>query len=967
MRAAKLCAPRSHPPTTMGSGPTWNALAVPTVAGPGLPLVERDRELAALDAVAADVRREPTTRLVLLTGDAGAGKTRLAAEHVSRLPAPWTRERVGGDATAPSLSAPFGPLLDEVDPSGDPARALARSLADGLAERRADGPLALIVDDLQFVDPVTIGALQHLLSVTQGEPILITATYRLGSHPLGSPHARAVSTLLRHPLATELRVTPLSINGVATLAGAAGYAGDVEALFARSGGNPFLAETLIRSGATAEGSRAAAVIAGDLASLSPAAIELATSLAVAGGPLALTIVRELDRDGRAASELLGRGLALSDGQSLRLRHGLLADALLTPLAPGERRARHREIAEVLATEVTSTDEDLARHWAAAGELERAAPVALRAADRRHGQRLHASAVELYQIALAGTDPDDARTRAPLLERAAAAAALAGDTVLAQRWAGQGQAADRATGPSFTAAATWGNPFFQRMARAQDGRSTGGAASADEPAGTSPGDPSSGGANGTAGALEAARAAAARPAPDAATDAERAEVSARLVEAQRLAEAGSHPEALALARQVAAEAHAIGDPMVESDALLVVGYAGDLEGAAAAFTAAATKAKAAGELATATVALGRSARMHLALGDLATAIDASRDSLSIARRAGGPDYWGNMQTGTAFIHAIRGEHEISSRLAAELAALELPVLTLFSQGVEWIAAVTRGDQEDAVRCRDIVLPVAEAFDDRYFLVPMLMLAGRTHLLEGDPTAAIGAFTRSSAAMWSPIQEQTVDVVHPWLIATTLVGDRDGLAALRERADELARVVAQPGIRALADLAEGLVRRADDDHRGAASSFERAGSGYAIAERRPLALDAWSLAAEEHLAIAECQGPLDPARAGAAAALAKAEQLVHDFALGQHVADLGLLRERLDAIPAVVADPLAALDERARTIVLLAAAGRSNREIGAELFIAEKTVRNVLTGAFATLGVQRRTQLRALVHGTEPTAS
>jgi DNA-binding CsgD family transcriptional regulator len=796
--------------------------------------------------------------------------------------------------------------------------------------------------------------------VTQGEPILITATYRLGSHPLGSPHARAVSTLLRHPLATELRVTPLSINGVATLAGAAGYAGDVEALFARSGGNPFLAETLIRAETTPDGSRAAAVIAGDLANLSPAAIELATSLAVAGGPLALTIVRELDGDGRAASELLGRGLALSDGRSLRLRHGLLADALLTPLAVEDRRARHRAIAEVLATDVTSPDEDLARHWAAAGQLDKAAPVALRAADRRHGQRLHASAVELYQIALAGTDPDDARTRAPLLERAAAAAALAGDTQLAQLWAGQGQAADRATGPSFTAAATWGNPFFQRMARAQDGRVDDGT----EPAGDRAAP--TGDAMDPEAALTAARAAAAQPAPDPTTDAELAQVSARLVEAQQLAESGSHPEALVLALQVAADAHAIGAPMVESDALLVVGYAGDLVGAATAFSDAAAKAKAAAELATATVALGRAARMRIALGDLAGALDASRDSLSIARRAGGPDFWGNMQTGTAFIHATRGEHEISSRLAAELAGLELPVLTLFSQGVEWIAAVTRGDRDDAVRCRDIVLPVAEAFEDRYFLVPMLMLAGRTHLLDGDPMAAIDAFARSSAAMWSPIQEQTVDVVHPWLLATASIGDRDGLAALRERADELARVVARPGIRALADLAEGLERSADGDQRSAASSFERAGSGYAAAERRPLALDAWSLATEAHIAVAERQGPLDPARAAAAVTLREAEQLVHDFHLGQYVADVADLRARLDEIPVVTVDPLAALDDRARTIVLLAAAGRTNREIGAELFIAEKTVRNVLTGAYATLGVQRRAQLRGLV-GTEPTAS
>ena len=63
--------------------------------------------------------------------------------------------------------------------------------------------------------------------------------------------------------------------------------------------------------------------------------------------------------------------------------------------------------------------------------------------------------------------------------------------------------------------------------------------------------------------------------------------------------------------------------------------------------------------------------------------------------------------------------------------------------------------------------------------------------------------------------------------------------------------------------------------------------------------------------------------------------------------------------VTADPLAALDERERTMVLLAASGSTNREIGAELFIAEKTVRNCLTAAFAKVGVSRRTELRDLL--------
>ena len=64
-----------------------------------------------------------------------------------------------------------------------------------------------------------------------------------------------------------------------------------------------------------------------------------------------------------------------------------------------------------------------------------------------------------------------------------------------------------------------------------------------------------------------------------------------------------------------------------------------------------------------------------------------------------------------------------------------------------------------------------------------------------------------------------------------------------------------------------------------------------------------------------------------------------------------------------DPLARLDQRERLAVVRAAEGRSNREIAAELYLAEKTVRNLLTGAFAKLGVQRRTQLAGVLSGKE----
>ncbi|HEY7050423.1 MAG TPA: response regulator transcription factor [Jatrophihabitantaceae bacterium] len=62
-----------------------------------------------------------------------------------------------------------------------------------------------------------------------------------------------------------------------------------------------------------------------------------------------------------------------------------------------------------------------------------------------------------------------------------------------------------------------------------------------------------------------------------------------------------------------------------------------------------------------------------------------------------------------------------------------------------------------------------------------------------------------------------------------------------------------------------------------------------------------------------------------------------------------------------DRLASLTEREREILSLIADGLTNRQIGERLFLAEKTVKNYVSGVLAKLGMQRRTQ--AAVYGAE----
>jgi two-component system, NarL family, response regulator DevR len=59
-----------------------------------------------------------------------------------------------------------------------------------------------------------------------------------------------------------------------------------------------------------------------------------------------------------------------------------------------------------------------------------------------------------------------------------------------------------------------------------------------------------------------------------------------------------------------------------------------------------------------------------------------------------------------------------------------------------------------------------------------------------------------------------------------------------------------------------------------------------------------------------------------------------------------------------DPIASLSDQERRVFDLIGEGLTNRQIGAQMFLAEKTVKNYVSGVLAKLGMQRRTQAAAL---------
>jgi two-component system response regulator DevR len=85
-------------------------------------------------------------------------------------------------------------------------------------------------------------------------------------------------------------------------------------------------------------------------------------------------------------------------------------------------------------------------------------------------------------------------------------------------------------------------------------------------------------------------------------------------------------------------------------------------------------------------------------------------------------------------------------------------------------------------------------------------------------------------------------------------------------------------------------------------------------------------------------------------------VREVAAGRSLLDPSITERVLTRLRSGAADDrLATLTDRDRQVLALIADGLTNREIGARLFLAEKTVKNYVSALLAKLGMQRRTQI------------
>lgn len=362
-------------------------------AGLGDSFVGRDVPQQRIRATIADVLTG-RARLVLVSGEAGIGKTSLVAHTLDdtssaivgwgtcldadRAPAywPWVQALRGLPEAIPEardLSDPdareLGRLLPELSdgmplPSEDLQAERARfRLFDAVGrwlERLARvRPIVLVLDDLQWADSSSLGLLDHIVRPHRPVPLLLVGTYR--HDELRSETAAALTELATR--AENIRLEGLSDQEVhALLAHTAG--GEratqwAETVHRRSGGHPFLVRELGHALAT-HGTpdtiphAARELIVARIARLPDGCRRMLDAAAVAGdtllpGVLADVLELPVATVVAAVAEAAQAGVLVAGAGSDRARfaHDLYRQAIAAELTPGSRMELHRRIGEAL--------------------------------------------------------------------------------------------------------------------------------------------------------------------------------------------------------------------------------------------------------------------------------------------------------------------------------------------------------------------------------------------------------------------------------------------------------------------------------------------------------------------------------------------------------------------------------------------------------------------------------------------
>ena len=436
--------------------------------------VGRRRQLAELARVLKDVVAGGGD-IVVVSGEAGIGKTRLCEEFADRAlergvkvawarcweagttPAFWLWEQLLRQLTDEAVPATGPPGL-----TTDPDLDRMRFFDDVVAQvRRAasESALLLVVDDLHWADVASVRLLAYLASSQPTMSVLTLATYRSDEFKVGTPLGGAILALSR--LGHHVRLGALDVGDLLDLIRSAVPGEgpvDAEALHHLTGGNPLFAQELARlldaqgsldrlSGRRAPPVPATvrAVLARRLGRLPEDCRAVLETGAVVGDEFSLGVVGAVTGvPPERLLELVGAGLAAhvlreAGVAAYAFAHPLLRATLYEDLGVARRVRLHQRVGLALEGMRAAGHEvelaALAHHFinsASGGSAAKAVAYAVQAAESAMARFAYESAVLLYEQSLSVLDLDPSvADRCALLLGLGAAQVAAGSVAAAR--------------------------------------------------------------------------------------------------------------------------------------------------------------------------------------------------------------------------------------------------------------------------------------------------------------------------------------------------------------------------------------------------------------------------------------------------------------------------------------------------------------------------------------------------------
>ncbi len=388
--------------------------------------VGRRAELERLLASWGGVQMHADRRIVLIAGEPGIGKTRLAHHFASGVLAKGATVLLGRCSEEPL--APFEPFAealawagvgDALEPGGaDDSGArhrLFEAVDSALAGLAAETPLLLVLDDFHWADRGTLLLTSFVLRANRRSPLLLLGTYRDTELGRRTPLTAALADLKRIGALDRIDLRGLGLDDVATLARAALGTDEIAPrVHARTEGNAFFIEEVLselaESGPQAVPESVRHAVGVRLSRMSDEANELIAAAAILGLELdarALQATAGLEPGAAetALDEIL-RGRLLrrtAEPHRFAFTHALVREAVYDECNVLRRARLHRRAAEALTRLGEDSHlEEIAMHRfeaASTADARRAGEMLVRAGRRALDRLAYEDAAERFGQAL----------------------------------------------------------------------------------------------------------------------------------------------------------------------------------------------------------------------------------------------------------------------------------------------------------------------------------------------------------------------------------------------------------------------------------------------------------------------------------------------------------------------------------------------------------------------------------------